>query len=174
MSREFAFCPETATTGEHLWSDWVGKLTGKNNRYLIKREIKGQVLRWKTVRLNEKAPVLCDGCNNVWGSQIESEMKHVVADIVSQSRHKNLSATDIATIAAFSPMKSLVCDYMDDTRKSFYDRRDRHSFRNNLTFPLGVQMWLARTTMDHGVYKAGHSEFPLQTPNRFQIYKFHD
>jgi hypothetical protein len=172
MPRECAFCFDTATTGEHLWSGWVGKLIGEKRRFSVKREMKGKVHQWKSVGLNEKALVLCESCNNVWGSQLETRMKLIIRDAVFDGTAMELARKDIATIVAFSIMKSFVCDHMDEDTKSFYDRSERHSFRRDFTLPGGVQIWLANTTLDHGVYKAGYLKMPLNNPNRFEGYIF--
>lgn len=170
--RECAFCYDTATTGEHLWSGWVGKLIGDKRRFSIRREMKGKIRQWKTVGLSEKALLLCNPCNNVWGSQLETRMKVIIRDAVFDGAAIALTEKDITTIVTFSIMKSFVCDYMHEDTKSFYDRSERHSFRRDFTLPRGVQIWLASTTLDHGVYKAAYLKMPLNSSNRFEGYIF--
>jgi hypothetical protein len=172
MGKGCAFCPEQANTGEHLWSGWAGKLIGEKDRYVIKRQMAGTARQWKTIGLNEKAPVLCDDCNNTWGSDIETKMKSVVADMVANGAAIELNKSDIAIIVTYSLMKAFVCDYMQDEVESFYSLRDRYAFRADLTFPRGVQIWLARTFVGHGVFKGGYTKLPLKTPDRFQLYVF--
>ena len=158
MARECAFCFSLATTGEHVWSGWAGKLLGPKSRYVIRRESAGEERNWKSVGLNVKLHALCDPCNNTWGSTLEDEMKSVTADMVSTGSPKHLNEKDIATIAE------------DD--ESFYSRAERHSFRGDFTFPGGIQIWLASTTADHGVFKASYFKLPLGVANRFELYVF--
>jgi hypothetical protein len=172
MKRECVFCPNPATTGEHLWSEWVSKLLGPKNRYNIRREMEDEVLHWKCVGLNETMPVLCEPCNNVWGSNLEAQMKDVVAEMVRHATPKMLSETDIKIIARFALMKSFVAEYMRESGKSFYDRATRFSFRRDFTFPSGIQIWLGNTTLEHGVFKASYAQLPLNNPQRFEIYIF--
>src|SRR6266478_2446773 len=172
MAEYCAFCPERATTREHLWDDWLNKLLGKDTRYIISRNMRGKALNWKSVGLNEKAPVLCDGCNNVWGSDIGAKVKGVAANMITDGAAIKLTESDIAIIATYSLMKAFVCDYMQDEVESFYGFRDRYAFREDLTFPRSVQIWLARTFVGHGVFKGSYSRLSLKTPDRFQLYIF--
>ena len=172
MARECAFCPNPATTGEHLWSEWVSKLLGPKNRYNIRREMEDEVFHWKCVGLNETVPVLCVTCNNVWGGRLELQMKDVVAEMVRDATPKMLSKTDIETIARFALMKSFVAEYMRESGKLFYDRATRFSFRRDFTFPPGIQMWIGNTTLEHGIFKASYAQLPLNNPQRFELYIF--
>jgi hypothetical protein len=172
-TKECAFCPARATTGEHVWSAWANKLLGVKERYLIQTNTKGIARKYKSVGLNEKFPALCDDCNNVWGSNFETRMKLVVADMVSKGTPKDLDNTDVATIMGLCLLKSFVCDHIrDDGKPSFYSRGERHAFRRNSTIPNGLQVWLARTDGSHGISKAGYGETPLNLPDRHEIYIF--
>lgn len=172
MARECAFCPEIATTGEHLWDHWLSKLLGEKTRYTIHRRMGDNALKWKSVGLNEKAPVLCDDCNHEWGSDTGTKMKNAVGSMITDGTLTKIDADAIAVIATYSVMKSFVCDYMQTEVESFYSLRERYAFRGDLTFPRGVQIWLAWTIGGHGVFKGVYHKAPLKTPARFQIYAF--
>ena len=167
-----AFCPGLATTREHLWDDWVSKLLGEDKRYIIRRNMQGKALKWKSVGLKEKTLVLCDDCNHTWGSALGAKMKDVVADMITEGAATRLNESDVAVIAAYSQMKAFVCDYMQEDVQSFYDSRDRHAFRADLAYPRGLCVWLAWTEAGHGIFKGAYSKAPLETPGRFQIYIF--
>lgn len=167
-----AFCPEPATTGEHLWSDWVNPLVGKKRRYIIGRRIRGEERKWESVGLHLKFPVLCGPCNNNWGSDIETRMKNVSSLMVRDGEPTDLRVSDIATIAIYSQLKAFVCDYGQDEVPSFYGTAERRAFRRDFTFPPGINMWLARTFGTHGVFTGAYAKPPLKTPKRFHIYVF--
>jgi hypothetical protein len=104
--------------------------------------------------------VLCNTCNNVWGSQLETEMKSIVKDTVREGAAITLTDEDISTIATFSIMKSFICDYMEEDTKSFYDRNERHSFRQNFTFPRVCKFGLRVPRSTTGCIKRAISECP--------------
>jgi hypothetical protein len=135
-------------------------------------ESAGEARNWKSVGLTVKLPALCDSCNSEWGSELETKMKSVVADMVSSGRPKCLNENEVAIIATFSLLKSFVVDYMREDDKSFYSCTERHSFRRDFTFPRGVQIWLASVSIDHGVFKASYFKLPLGVANRFELYVF--
>jgi hypothetical protein len=170
--RQCAFCHQPATTGEHVWSKWVNPLLGENRKYFIRRLIHGTDRKWVRVGLHEKFPVLCDPCNNEWGSSVETRMQLVSSSMVKDGAHAILGAEDIATIAVYSQLKAFVSDYAQEDMKSFYDFGDRRTFRRDFTFPSGTNMWLAKTTNAHGVFTSAYGKAPLNTPKRFYTYIF--
>jgi len=167
-----AFCPAPATTKEHLWGDWYNSLFGKDNRYLMKQSTEGEVRSWKSVGLNQKFPVLCNACNNEWGSSLETGMKNASAEMIKDGATTVLNAERISAIALYSQMKAFVCDYGQKHVAPFHDSHARQEFREDLIFPTGTQVWIARTTPMHGVFKGGYFKPSLSTPRRFQGYVF--
>jgi hypothetical protein len=171
-NEECAFCRDRATTGEHAWPDWYCKLIGQEHKYLIKRNIKGVPRQFVNVGVHLKLYTLCDDCNNGWGSRLEEKMKPVLGKMY-KGEPKKLTSTDIATIASWCLLKAFVCDYArDDGKPSFHDRSERFSFRRDFTFPIGLQMWLARSTEFPGAFAGGYAEAPLNLPNRREFFVF--
>jgi hypothetical protein len=170
--RPCAFCPHPATTGEHIWSNWINPLLGKNRRYRISQEIQGTAREWQSVGLHQKFPVLCDDCNNGWGSDIETRTKNACSSMVQTGSLTLLSAQDIVAVAVYSQLKAFVCDYGQQDVESFYDLGMRHAFRSGLTIPYGTSVWLAWTVDYHGVFKSAYAKSPQNTPKRFHSYIF--
>ena len=177
MPTECAFCPSPATTGEHLWSNWLNDLLGSKKRYRVTRTVgptDAEVVHtWRAVGLHEKAPVLCNPCNNEWGSDIESKTKLVIADMACNGSPTDLSKADAMTIVKFTQMKAFVGDYMhDETRSPFHTRSERFAFRRDFTFPVTTQIWLGETSIDHGIWKVTYTKVPQDNPKRFETYIF--
>jgi hypothetical protein len=164
-----AFCPSLATTGEHCWPDWVNRILGEKRRYIIRQ---GKDRSWQTVGLRQKFPVLCDPCNNEWGSDIEARMRDVSSSMVKSGDRKLLDREDILAIHIYSQLKAFVCDYAQEEVESFYGPGERRAFRSDLTFPSGTSIWLARTDDDHGVFDGAYAKPPLNTSRRFHTYIF--
>ena len=158
--------------GEHLWSNWINPLLGKKRRYLISREIQGAGRAWQSVGLHQKFPVLCEDCNNVWGSQIEDLMKDTCSSMVQAGARTLLGEEDIVKIVVYSQLKAFVCDYGQEGVESFFDLGTRRAFRGDLTLPPGTSIWLAWTVDDHGVFKSAYAKPPHNTPKRFHSYIF--
>jgi hypothetical protein len=170
--RQCTFCPNPATTGEHIWSNWVNPLLGEKRKYVIRQEIQGNDRSWKSVGLHHKFPVLCDPCNNIWGSNVEMLMKDVSSLMVKGGNPKVLTTEEIVTISVYSQLKAFICDYAQEEVKSYYESGDRYAFRNSLTFPSGTNIWLGWTGDHHGVFKSAYAKPPLNSPKRFHIYIF--
>jgi hypothetical protein len=170
--RPCAFCPEPATTGEHIWSNWVNPLLGEKRKYVIHQEIEGR--SWISIGLHQKFPVLCGTCNSAWGGSIETLMKNVSSSMVKNGDRALLNAEDLYTISIYTQLKAFVSDYsqQDSDVASFYDIRERRAFRDNFAIPSGTNIWLARTFDDHGVFKASYGKSPINSPKRFHVHIF--
>jgi hypothetical protein len=168
-----AFCPATAEiTGEHIWSDWAGKLFGTHKFVFTRKESDGSVVTWEHNALHLKAKVVCRTCNNEWMSELENKTKSLIADMVCNCTPATLNGEAIATIAALGFLKCVVADHMSETTKPFYTSAERQSFRRTLAIPDGVQMWLASTLRLRGLFKGFIVQTPLNTPQRFGLNTF--
>jgi hypothetical protein len=168
-----AFCPETADiTGEHLWSAWAGKMFGERRYTITRKEADGRVRIWKLPNLSEKTNVVCGDCNNGWMSDLETRVKPIIAEMVSKCAATTLHDKDIATIAVWAYTKAIVAEHSHNNRKPFFAFAERQLFRQTLSVPNGVQMWLASLPVQQGLFKSHVVETPLNTPGRFELNVF--
>lgn len=167
--RQCAFCGEPATTGEHIWSDWVNPLLGKRRQYVISDQIADR--EWSSVGLHLKLPVLCGACNNEWGSDIESLMKNVSFGMIRGER-TTLNRQHLCAVSVYSQLKAFISDYGQEGMKSFYGLAERRAFRNALTFPPGTNIWLARTFDDRGIFIGTYGRPPHNIPKRLETHIF--
>jgi hypothetical protein len=168
-----AFCPAPADSGEHIWSAWASRLLGAKNRYKIVRSFREKLIRsWKSVGLNEKAPVVCTDCNNGWMSGIETRALPILADAVFDGTPRRYSSEEIKAILIYGCLKHFVSDYHHtyETGRSFHSPAERAHFREALEIPVGTQSWIAVTGLTHGVYKGAYSRVPMNVPDRFEFY----
>lgn len=155
-ARTCAFCPQKATTREHAWSDWLNPILGEKNRYLIEDSTLGVYRKHRSVGLHQKLPVLCDSCNNVWGSGIEDRMRAVVSPMVLGNQ-ASLTVQDRGIIAIWTQLKAMICDYAVQQEKlHHYTCDERFLFRENSTVLPGTHMWFARSIGLHGVFKGNY------------------
>jgi len=167
-----AFCGERANlTAEHLWSAWAESLFGPRLYQYVRREFES-VTTWQKNKLDLKAKVVCAECNNRWMSELESATKSVIKDMMLNCAETTLNARDLATIAAFGLTKAIVADHMHTARPPILTFAERQLFARNLTFPRGVQMWLASMEVPHGVFKSRHAETPSAVSRGFYFQAF--
>jgi hypothetical protein len=129
-TEQCAFCPAKADDGEHIWSDWFGRLLSPSTFNMIRKEFDGSVLRWRKTKLNEETYVVCGPCNHGWTSNIENEVKQVVRDMAASGHEKTLAHSDIETIAKFTFLKSVVADHSHENFKPFFSTTERWNFRS--------------------------------------------
>src|SRR5258708_7315465 len=90
-----AFCPGTAgITGEHLWSAWAGRMFGERRYTITRKEPDGRVLTWTLPELNAKTKVVCGDCNNGWMSELETQVKPIIGEMVCSGAETTLPAQD--------------------------------------------------------------------------------
>ena len=169
MARQCAFCSQIANlTGEHLWSDWIGKLLGTRKYTFTRIEPDGRELRWEGNELNLKAKVVCENCNSGWMSDLESATKPFLKDMILSCKETALHAKEIALLAAVTFKNTVVADHMHDNRGPFFTARERRDFRYTLIVPDGFQAWMGSIPDQHGVFNS--MDFKTKRSN---AYSFH-
>jgi hypothetical protein len=143
MPRECAFCPAPANCGEHLWSDWLNKLLPGKKRFTIRNENREIVSDWVAPELNWTAKVVCEPCNNEWMSDIENvHAKPSMTDLILGKSDVPVDQSRANSIALFAFKTAVVFDHLSREREPFFERSSRHEFRNSLTIPYNVDMFL--------------------------------
>jgi hypothetical protein len=171
-TRPCAFCFSRANiTGEHLWSDWAARLFPPRIYQFTRKTRDGAIIQWDKGAINEKSKVVCGTCNSGWMSELENKTKQIASAMVKDGTATTLDDIDVATIAAFGFLKSVIADHMQE-RELFYSVAQRHTFRRTLLIPEGVQMWLARTPIWRGIFKSTTVSLPLGAPDRFEFNTF--
>ena len=155
--RRCAFCGRAATlTGEHVWSDWVGKLLGKRKIKFNWTKADGTVKEWHLVGLNARVKVVCDTCNHGWMSQLEETAKPIVRDMILDPTDVTLGTSDLKIIAAWAFKSAIIADHLRlNPLPFFYDAANRRNFAQRLTIPDGVQMWISGVVKQCGILKGG-------------------
>jgi hypothetical protein len=145
MPRECAFCPSPANSGEHLWSDWLNEILPGGKRFTMRDQNKEIIGDWVKPRLDWKANVVCEACNNEWMSELENgHAKPSLTELILGEVDVPIDRTRANSIALFAFKTAVVFDHLVSGRAPFFERSARHEFRNSLTIPFNVQMWLTR------------------------------
>jgi hypothetical protein len=119
-----------------------------------------------------KTKVVCGDCNNGWMSDLETRVKLMIGDMVYKCTETTLQDKDIATVAAWVYTKAIVAEHSHDNTTPFWTFAERQPFRQTLSIPNGVQMWLASLAIEHGLLKSYFVQTPLNTPRRFELNVF--
>src|SRR5260370_16654387 len=166
-------CAEAANiTGEHLWSDWVGKKVGEGRVGVNREGASGAAKRWFKKTLDEKTNVVCKDCNSGWMSKLENKVKAVIGDMALHGTPKVLQPDEVAVLAAFAFKCGVVADLMHDNRPAFFSRYERWRFAKTLTIPPYVQMWLGRVEGNRGVLDLGFFASPSGVRGGFELAVF--
>ena len=145
MPRECAFCPAPANSGEHLWSDWLNELLPGGKRFTMRDENKEITRDWVKPDLDWKAKVVCEPCNNQWMSELENvNAKPSMTDLILGESDVPVNQTRANSIALFAFKTAVVFDHLARGDAPFFERSARHEFRNSMTIPDNVDMWLTR------------------------------
>jgi hypothetical protein len=78
-------------------------------------------------------------------SDLENKIaKPVLGPMILDGSQRVLSATDLGAVAVFAFKTAVVVDHMNPLRRSnFFTAMDTQKFKDNLTLPSWIQMWLA-------------------------------
>ena len=141
---ECAFCPHDGKlSAEHITSEWMSQLfPGKLSVWYTKG--RGKKTRWQSDTMDWKARVVCETCNNTWMSDIEAKhAKPVLTPLITGGLDIPIRLAEARSMALFAFKTAVVLDHANRRPEShFFERSLRHSFRENLSIPANVQMWL--------------------------------
>jgi hypothetical protein len=113
MKINCAFCQNPATSGEHVWDDWLNKKLPKKLRFNARRipSIDSPPIEFVQVGLREKIPSVCEACNTGWMSGLTGKMKDRFSSSILDGAPFSLDAKDAVLLAAFTLMKAIVQNY---------------------------------------------------------------
>src|ERR1700675_4231730 len=131
MRKECAFCTETAKlSAEHLWSNWMNELFPGKKHFTNKNEHGEIVADWSSDKLDWKARVVCEPCNNTWMSQTEARTKKVMTNFIL-GKQGPITQSCADSIAIFSFKTAVIFDHIRRDREPFFSRSVRHTFRES-------------------------------------------
>jgi len=173
--KECAFCPSPAVAhgGEHAWSDWINRILPDKRFRLLSFSDTGPHHTYIKRKLDVKFPVVCEACNNEWMSGLENDhAKPAIKDLILSDKFVKLSPQRLDSIAKFAFKTAVVADHFSlASDMPFFSTAARYTFRESLTIPGGVQMWIAAfKERGHGALRAVYHESPAKMANGFQLY----
>jgi len=176
-----AFCSRSATlTGEHIWSQWMGKLFPEQRLVFRKQLANDPVVRiWETSSVDLTVKIVCEPCNNGWMSDLEAQhAKPAMQDMILSDRPVLLSAERIYSISVFA-FKTAVIGYHMERKispsfpASVFSRSHLRRFATSLRIPAGVQVWIGCIGTDdprHGLFRMRYAKTPPGFVNGFKLY----
>ena len=142
--RKCAFCHREATSGEHLWDDWINEELPKKTRFDASKRLPGEEkpVKFVKVGLREKLPVVCADCNNGWMCALTGKVKNSFSQSILNATPFSLNPSDADLLAEFTFMKAIVSDYCYGD-EPFFTGDIRKKLRVSLNIPPLVRMWIA-------------------------------
>lgn len=173
MARECAFCQSKANlNGEHIWSDWLNPLLPGRKRFNVRNDKRQIIKTWTSPELNWKAKVVCKDCNGGWMSNLEDKhAKPSLSDLITGKKGIPIDQSRAKSIAVFAFKTAVVLDHLVRNRTPFFDIAARHEFRNSLTIPAGVGVFIAASALSgRGEANTLYFESNLSAPRFFHAY----
>jgi hypothetical protein len=123
-------------TGEHIWPAWLSKLLPKT-RYRNERVDGEAKSTWMTTKLDQTANVVCKRCNETWMSELESQAKRLLADVIINGKRTTFGYDDLKFLAAYAFEKSVIANYqtLSILGEPISTRAQRERFRTSLELP---------------------------------------
>ena len=142
--RQCAFCSNDASSGEHLWSDWIGRLFTSSGYNVRHRNSSGNLVKlWRAPTTGVKTNFVCRECNNTWMSDIELNARATVGDIIRYGAQVSLLARGVSALADFAFKSTVIANHMNPLDNTpFFSPFERRRFRESRLIPNGVQMWI--------------------------------
>lgn len=162
---------ERPLTAEHIFADWIGRTTGYTSKKSIQTLLTAGVFKHSTIPGNHaerKLKVLCNQCNNEWGSRLQNKTSPILKQLILGHRY-DLSIREQEQIARWLTCFVMVREFVHPEVKTI-SQETRSKFRKSSSIPRGMAIWMApfsgtRSNLAtwHRVFKT--SRFDLQKPS---------
>ena len=133
-------------TGEHVFPDWYSRLHPERN-YEIESIIGSNDPTYEPRNsLDLKPEVLCEPCNNRWGSTLENKAKRDI-EPMSQGEDHTIGITSARRLAAWACLKAMVAEHLvaDHRETMFFTEDERRHLRTTAHPPECVKgVWVGR------------------------------
>jgi hypothetical protein len=98
---------------------------------------------WRRPGLDMKANVVCKVCNETWMSDIENlHAKPAMSDLILGKQVEEITADQAHSISLFAFKTAIIANHMLPEDEEFFDISQRYAFRESLSIPPKVGMWL--------------------------------
>lgn len=150
---ECAFCShEGKLSAEHITGKWMRELfPGKKT--VSYSTTSGINRKYACEELDWKAKVVCERCNNTWMSEIENQhAKAVLTPLITGQVDVPIRLSEARSIALYAFKTAVILDhaYSRSGDHPFFERGQRHEFKDRLAIPRNVQMWLCAYAGNRG------------------------
>ena len=128
----------------------------------------GTALKAHTAReINLKAKVVCGPCNFGWMSRLENDFaKPAMTALILGNRIGELSKRRAHGLSLFAFKTAVVVNRSLPESEWFFDRSERHIFRDSLIIPPDVSMYLfGMAESFHGVILSRNVSYPYMSLN---------
>ncbi len=99
--------------------------------------------RWRMSGLDMTANVVCKVCNETWMSDIEvHHAKPAMSDLILGKQVKEITPDQAHGISLFAFKTAVIANHMLPEDEEFFDISQRYAFRESLSIPPEVGMWL--------------------------------
>jgi hypothetical protein len=99
--------------------------------------------RWQSIGLDMKAKVVCKPCNESWMSAVEANhAKPAMSDLILGKPVAEITTAQAHSISLFAFKTAVIANQMVPEDECFFDISERYAFRESLSIPPKVGMWL--------------------------------
>jgi hypothetical protein len=90
-----------------------------------------------------KAKVVCEVCNSTWMSDIENRhAKPAMSDLILGKQVPEITSNRAHSVSPFAFKTAVIANHMLPEEEEFFDISQRHAFRESLSIPPKVGMYL--------------------------------
>lgn len=142
--------PPPPLTGEHIWPDWYNRQQ-PNFRYELERVIDGKTSFRRTQALNLKPKVLCNPCNNDWGSKLEKRVGPILMPMIT-GEARQITQAEAELISAWFVLKAMTSEYLvpaTSRLRRFFELEHGEHLKATLQPPERVAIWIGRYVGSH-------------------------
>jgi hypothetical protein len=141
---ECIFCGGKPLTREHLWPRWLRDYFGTSHlphRYGAAASSSNDVVDWNGPPATKTARLLCNVCNNDWGSRLEDAAKLLLLPMI-QGHPKRLSQSSQRTATLWLAKTLMVMD-RSHRRTTFVPEKDLRSLRAHDDLRTPAVAWIS-------------------------------
>lgn len=168
------FCGRRSSlTREHVYPDWaVQELRDRGFRdYRVFFSNETVSTRWEQRTLADTVRIVCADCNSGWMSRLEADAAQLLKPMMFDNHPTELRGEQIALISRWALLRAFAIDMAHARQQSYFSSRERRDFRDRLSVPPGVQIWLGADDPQRAqvTYLVGRTTATMPDRERFSF-----
>ena len=150
MADVCGFCGSEGVNKEHIWPDWLRKVTLESRGATGQKRFKAEIERdnvtkeFQSSGLQMTVRMPCEKCNSGWMSSLEGGVKDWMTPMVYRGEKVLLERDQQLALARWALKTAMVYEFISPNEPMYFTESERKAFKERFEIPENVWIWAGR------------------------------